>query len=407
MTNAAVCLRNHAIVVPTQPPKFPPVVPDTSLRREKDAQGMTVLSPPSACANGPPLSRVAGEGQGGRYATSMPGGVIASLYARGLLDYLRSCGVDPVSLYPEARVRQLEAARGHEEIPLTEWIGMFERAIDALGEPDLPLKAGASLHVRHLGVLGHVLMNCATLGEVAQQLARYIRLLGQIGQPQLTLENGRAHLLWIWPHATPASGSVAQFMLGARSMFMRWLSDRPDLRYDAHFHFPAPPDTSAFERVFGGALYFDQPHSKMVFPAAYMDLPVATADEDLRLQVEARAQSLLRRLEGEPPLLTELKGVLARNLANGRVSLEEAANALETSTRTLQRRLADLGRPFQSVLDEVRLHAAENLLRDPGVSLTQIAFLLGYTEQSTFHNAFRRWTGESPGGYRRRQLARG
>jgi AraC-like DNA-binding protein len=57
------------------------------------------------------------------------------------------------------------------------------------------------------------------------------------------------------------------------------------------------------------------------------------------------------------------------------------------------------------VLDEVRRHAAENLLRDPHVSLTQIAFLLGYTEQSTFHNAFRRWTQVSPGVYRKRAFA--
>ncbi len=340
------------------------------------------------------------------HPSQTPGGVIASLYARGLLDYLRSRGVDPARLYPEARVRQLESARGHEEIPLTEWIGMFDRAVEALGEPDLPLKAGASLHVRHLGVLGHVLMSCATLGEVAQQLARYIRLLGQIGQPEVQRDGDRIHLLWIWPHPTPPSGAVAQFMLGARSMFMRWLADRPDLRYDAHFHFPAPPDTQAFERVFGGELHFDQPRSKMVFPDAYMALPVATADEDLRQQVEARAQSLLRVLEGEAPLLSALKGVLARNLANGRVSLEEAAAALDTSTRTLQRRLGALGRSFQSVLDEVRLHAAENLLRDPNVSLTQIAFLLGYTEQSTFHNAFRRWTGASPGSWRRQQTGR-
>ncbi len=331
----------------------------------------------------------------------IPGGLIASLYARGLLDYLRSRGIDPCTLYPQLRVQQLEAARGHEEIPLMEWIGMFDRAIEHTGEPDLPLKAGASLHVRHLGVLGHVLMNCATLGEVAQQLIRYIRLLGQIGQPQLTVQDGRAHLVWSWPHSTDPSPSVAQFMLGARSMFMRWLADRPDLRYDAHLHFPRPGDISAYERVFGGELRFDQPVSKMVFPTAYMNLPVASADEDLRQQVEARAQSLLQRLSGEPSLLTDLKQVLARNLANGRVSLDEAAVALQTSARTLQRRLGEHERSFQSILDEVRLQVAENLLRDPHVSLTQIAFLLGYTEQSTFHNAFRRWTGRSPGSYRR------
>ncbi len=328
-------------------------------------------------------------------------GVIAALYARGLIDYLRGRGIDPMTLYPADRVRQLEVARGHEEIALEEWICMFDRAIEHTGEADLPLKAGASLHVRHLGVLGHVLMNCATLQEVAEQLVRYIRLLGQIGQPLLTITGERAHLEWIWPHSTPASPSVALFMLGARAMFMRWLSDRPELRYDADFHFAEPDDLSAYRRVFGGELRFNQRCSAMLFPASYMALPVASADDDLRQQVEARAQSLLRTLSGEPPLLTELKGVLARNLANGRVSLDAAADVLQVSSRTLQRRLGDLGRSFQSVLDEVRLHAAETLLRDAGVSLTQIAFLLGYTEQSTFHNAFRRWTGHSPGSWRK------
>jgi len=333
-----------------------------------------------------------------------PGGVIASLYARGLLDYLRTRGVDPATLYPEARVAQLESARGHEEVPLAEWIAMFDSAIAHFNEPELPLLAGASLHVRHLGVLGHVLMNCANLDEVARQLGRYIRLLGQIGQPVVTIRGDRTHLLWSWPYQTPPSDSVAQFMLGARAMFMRWLSDRPDLRYDARFHFAKPRDLSAYNRVFGGELRFDQPASEMVFPTAYMQLPVASADEDLRQQVEARAQSLLRKLSGEPALMRDLKGVLTRNLANGRVSLDDAASALEISSRTLQRRLSELERSFQSVLDEVRQHVAENLLRDPHVSLTQIAFLLGYTEQSTFHNAFKRWTQQSPGSYRRQQL---
>lgn len=333
-----------------------------------------------------------------------PGGSIAVLYARGLLDYLRTRGVDPATLYAPLRVAELDRARGHAEIPLTEWIDMFGIAIDALGEADLPLKAGASLRVRHLGVLGHVLMNCATLEEVAAQLARYIRLLGQIGQPVLRVRGAHAELLWSWPYQTPPVDSVAQFMLGARAMFMRWLSNRPDLRYDAEFHFPQPADLSAYEQVFGGRLRFSQAQTKMLFSADYLHLPVVSADEDLRQQVEAQAQSALRELSGEPALLRELKTLLALELAGGHVSIDDAAQRLRLSARTLQRRLCEHTRSFQSVLDEVRQARAEQLLHDPCVSLTQIAFLLGYTEQSTFHNAFKRWTGTSPGAYRRAAL---
>jgi AraC-like DNA-binding protein len=331
-------------------------------------------------------------------------GLIVTLYARGLLDYLRARSVDPCTLYEPQRVAQLDSAKGHTEIPLTEWIGMFDIAIAALNEPDLPLKAGAGLRMRHLGVLGHVLMNCATLAEISDQLARYIRLLGQIGQPVLTVEGSRAHLLWSWPYATPPVPAVAQFMLGARAMFMRWLSNQPQLRYDGYFHFPRPADVSSYEQIFGGELHFDQPASKMVFSADYMRLPVVSADEDMRQQAEAQAQLVLRELSSEPEFLRELKTVLSRNLSKGQVSLNEAAETLRLSTRTLQRRLGEHERSFQAVLDEVRRARAEMFLRDPSISLTQIAFLLGYTEQSTFHNAFKRWSGVSPGTYRRDYL---
>src|SRR3546814_15249797 len=116
------------------------------------------------------------------------------------------------------------------------------------------------------------------------------------------------------------------------------LSDRADLRYDAHLHFPRPADVSAYEQVFGGTLRFSQPDSKMIFPAAYMQLPVANADDDLRRQVEARAQSMLQRLSGEPELLRALKAVLSRNLSNGRVAPAHSARALAPPPRPFPRR---------------------------------------------------------------------
>src|SRR3546814_18272660 len=77
---------------------------------------------------------------------------------------------------------------------------------------------------------------------------------GQFGQPEVTVKGDGVHLLWCWPYDSLAAPCIAQFMLGARAMFMRWLSDRADLRYDAHLHFPRPADVSAYEQVFGGKI---------------------------------------------------------------------------------------------------------------------------------------------------------
>lgn len=330
---------------------------------------------------------------------------LAAFYARGLLDYLQGRGIDPASLVPEVPMARPEAMAISPEISLTDWVRLLEAASRALNEPDLPVKAGESLQVRHLGALGHVLMNCRNLEDVYRQLARYIRLLGQIGQPMLNIQGTQAHVLWQWPYPTPAPQSVALFMLAARIRFMRWLTDRHDLVADACFHGPAPGPLDGFTRVFGGRVKFGAPESKLIFPVSYFSIPVVTADEEFRRQAEARAQAQLQQITHEPQLLRQIKSVLILHLASGRVHLRETAQSLHLSARTLQRRLAEMGANYQQVLDEVRAESTRQLLRDPNIPLTQIAFLLGYSDQSTFQTAYRRWFGTSPGQSRRESQA--
>ncbi|AXQ31713.1 AraC family transcriptional regulator [Solimonas sp. K1W22B-7] len=127
------------------------------------------------------------------------------------------------------------------------------------------------------------------------------------------------------------------------------------------------------------------------------------ADPAMQQLAQAQAETLLRELATESAFLQELDAVLTRGLPLGRVSLAETAAALRLSTRTLHRRLEEEGTAFRAELDRVRRRIAETLLRDPRVTLADIAFLLGYTEQSTFQQAFKRWTGKTPGQYRSQQ----
>jgi AraC-like DNA-binding protein len=250
-----------------------------------------------------------------------------------------------------------------------------------------------------------VLIQCQDLREVHQQLARYIRLLGQIGQPVLESHGQRAHLLWQWPYPSAAPMGVAQFMLAARATFSRWLTGRSDLVFDAFFHFPEPAHThihtNAHQRIFGGRLHYQQPSSKLVFDEAALNLPVAIADEGIRLQVEARAQSRMAALLQEPALIQRLKSVLRQGLPQGQATVSYAAHALGLTARSLQRHLQAEGLAFQAVLDEVRQSQAEQWLAEGRANLSQIAFLLGYRDQTAFQAAFKRWTGLPPAAWRR------
>ena len=323
----------------------------------------------------------------------------AALYAQGLVDYLRSRQVDVASL--DAALMRSMQSEAAGEASLTDWVRLLESAARTLNEPELPARAGASLQPRHLGPLGHVLMSCNTLEEAYRHLARYIRLLGQIGQPKLVIRGSSAHLQWHWPYASKPPQSVALFMLAARVRFMRWLADAQDLAVDARFHGPAPGPVEPFAAIFGGTVQFEAKLSELVFPAAVLAKPVAMADEAFREQAEQRAAALLERLTGHPPLLRQVKHTLMQRLASGAVALEDIAAQLHVSPRTLQRKLQAQDTNFQAVLDEVRADTAEDLVTDGRTPLAEVAFVLGYSDQSTFNTAYKRWHGTSPGRARR------
>jgi len=327
-------------------------------------------------------------------------GQLSARFGAALLAYLQGLGIDTAALLPAARRAQLQAADARTRMPLAEWVAILETAIRLSGDPDLALKAGASLQPRHLGVLGHVLMSCATVADAIAQGGRYLRLVHAIGGAEPQIRDGQLEVPMSWTDGSVPSPLIAQFRLAACAAMGRWLSGQPELRMDAYFQFPQPAELSIYRRVFGGQLHFDQPQTKLAHPADYLQLPVAMADPAMQQLASVQAEALLQELSGESAFLQQLRAVLARGLPRGQVSLAQTAQALKLSTRTLHRRLEEQGRSYRELLDEVRRHGAEQQLRRAEISLAEVAFLLGYSEQSTFQQAYKRWTGMTPGQFR-------
>lgn len=327
--------------------------------------------------------------------THLANAKIAKLYADGLVEYLQERGVDPGKL-----LERIDINRESVETSLPGWVRLLDTATQFLNQPELPALAGVSLQPRHLGALGQVLMSCSDLKEAYGQLARYIRLLGQIGQPELIEDGNEARLLWHWPFDSSPPQSVALFMLAARVRFMRWLSDRPGLKVNAMIHGQPIGDISVFKKVFGGTVIFNAPQSQLIFPADQLRLKVVTAGLATKRDAEALAINHLARLSKEDHLVDQIKLILTTRMASGNLALSETAAALHLSTRTLQRKLNSENISYRQLLNEAREAQAQMLLKDPHLPLAEIAFLLGYRDQSTFNNAYRRWLKISPGQWR-------
>ena len=143
----------------------------------------------------------------------------------------------------------------------------------------------------------------------------------------------------------------------------------------------------------------------MAVPCDVLDAPISGADLGLARYLEAYAQALSTGLDTPSTSATRVQDEVLRAMPEGEISAERIARRLGLHARTLQRRLAAEGTTYAAVVERARRTLAERHLAESRLSVGEVAFLLGYSEPSVFHRAFRRWTGQTPAAFRRAAFA--
>ena len=164
-----------------------------------------------------------------------------------------------------------------------------------------------------------------------------------------------------------------------------------------------PTDTREHARIFGCPLRFAQPCYRVVLPAAALDAPLIQPDPAMRELTQRLADQQLHALPRDEGWLAQARALIARRLQRPPVEIDGVAAQLALSTRSLQRRLQGEGLSFSELVEQVRRELAEQHLADRTLDLADIALLLGYSEQSAFQRAFKRWTGLTPAQWRARR----
>jgi AraC-like DNA-binding protein len=319
-------------------------------------------------------------------------------YLRALFDYVQARGLPPAALWAG---HCLDLDDRDARLPESECADLFDRAAQQLADDALGLHVGESIRPGHYGVLGYVAMNCATLGEALSRLQRYQALVLDIGPLTVQMKSDELRLSWS-PDSERPFRQLAEFNLAGLVTFARWISGRADTPRRIEFNYPAPRDLAEHRRIFGCELRFDRPHYAIVMPQAWLQQPLIQPDPAMRELMLRLADKQMLGLERGGTVLARARSLVARRLSEGELALEQLAAQLEISPRTLQRKLKEAGLGYTQLLDGIRQELAERYLADPNLDLNDLAFLLGFSEQSAFQRAFKRWKGESPGAWRKR-----
>ena len=161
----------------------------------------------------------------------------------------------------------------------------------------------------------------------------------------------------------------------------------------------APRDSRDHERFFGAPLRFATGENALVLPAALLDLPCHRNDPSLLSLLDRYAADRLGESQGTT-FADRARAALSEDLQSGNVTAHRLAARLKVSVRTLHRTLAAESTSYRQLLDKLRLDLAERHLLDDRLSVAEVAFLVGFSELSAFHRAFKRWTGHTPATFR-------
>ena len=172
----------------------------------------------------------------------------------------------------------------------------------------------------------------------------------------------------------------------------------------AEFSYPVPDDTRALKRAFGSNLKFGCEVSCLYFSREVVRYPLIDVGFELDNNLLAATRSVFDEPAKVDPFLRDTRVAIRRALPGGTLTIDSLAVELGISRRTLQRRLSALGSSFKKILQDVREEQSRRYLDDPRLAVTEIALLLGYSDQASFSNAFKAWCGCAPTEYRQREV---
>ena len=327
------------------------------------------------------------------------GGMARFAYARA-----RRAKVELGPLLQSSGLTRQQLEDSDARISVRAQVKFLDLVANALRDNSLGFHLAQAADLREMGLLYYVAASSETLGDVLQRIARY----GSINNEGLAVKYGAGRDVSIEVRSVGVARQLDQhqieFVMTALIRVCRKLTRIHLVPSRLRLAHRRSEDCSELIRYFGNSVDFAAGVDELGFAAKTKDMPVVSADPYLnKLLVANCEEALSRRPVARDSLRSAVEKAIVPLLPHGKARAAEIARRLGISQRTCARRLAAEGATFSQILDALRGDLARQYLANPELSISRIAWLLGYQEVSAFTHAFKRWTGKTPRQARLRQ----
>lgn len=289
----------------------------------------------------------------------------------------------------------------------TAYYDLLERIAALTDVTDLPLRVGASMRLDEYGALGLAFKAATTLGASYARVERYARLWSSVVEYELRPDPQGMLLILHRSGARRLGLRLSNEATLASSVSLaRQVSPQPVTPLEVRVRHAAPASVAAHADWFGCPVRFEAETDAILFSLETLAQPNILGDEGISRYLVSHLDAELAEIPEEDTLVSQTKDAIAQALSEGAPKMADIARDLGLSARSFHRRLSEHGMSFQTLTEETRRELAEGLLREERHSLAEIAFLTGFSEQSAFTRAFKRWLGVTPATYRKGRAGR-
>ncbi len=330
--------------------------------------------------------------------------VMASM-AASFLNYAEGRGVSRAALVQAAGMDEAILLDPDGRVPVRSYGAMMGTAIGISGDTGIALRFAAETGLDKLSIIGLIIDAAGPLEDGIAQVNRYARIIADVDilsapdRFELRRDGGTVWLIDHFPNANASPTAIEQTFANFVGNFRRMMPEAAFLR-GVFVTYPAPPHEALYAEVFQAPVTFGADRNALALDAGCLD-GLNAAPKPYAFGLYTRhAEALLDSLKKDESTRARVEAALLPDLHQGSASMDDIARDLGMSRQTLYRRLKDEGMTFAEVHDQLRCKMAQDYLTAQKASVMETAYLLGFSEASSFVRAFKRWTGLSPSAYR-------
>lgn len=301
---------------------------------------------------------------------------------------LHTVNITPDVLYsPMSRVSAMQYAKLIRAI----WLNMGD---EYMGLAQVESKLGT------FAMMSKAVIHCPTLERAIMRGARFYDLFPAMPRITLQIENDIATLSIDDSRINDPDHFLMESLLVIWHRFGSWLIGRRIHLTKASFTYTAPAHHNEYRRLFNCDIHFSQSYAGIQFPIKFLHEKISQNEATLRKFLEHSPADLLAKPDEGDSIIAQIRNIIGDDFSNDLPNFEDIAEKLHTSPQTLRRRLKEEGITYQELKDQMRRDTAIYFLERGDLAIHEIAERLGFSEPSTFHRAFKKWTGITPGAYR-------